>query len=92
MIGVCITETELRRNRTTLDPAAFITAGFIAIGRVQVHHSVFAVIYFVAMAAVIVLLDVLLLRDHFWWRLGTNISVVAGFALVYVLVLRHHFT
>lgn len=52
-------------------------------------HSVLTFLYFVVMAAVIVLVDELFLRDHFWARLGTNIAIVAVFGTVYMVFLRH---
>lgn len=55
-------------------------------------HEVFAVSYFVVMAAVIIGADVLFLRHHFWWRLWTNIGIVAVFALVYLLFLKGAFS
>jgi hypothetical protein len=37
-----------------------------------------------AMVALIVVVDVLFLRDHFWLRLTVNVGIVAVFAAVYV--------
>lgn len=54
-------------------------------------HEIFAVSYFVMMAAVIIAADVMFLRDYFWARLGTNIAIVAVFALVYLLFFRNTF-
>lgn len=54
-------------------------------------HEIFAVSYFVVMAAVMIAADVMFLRDHFWARLGTNIAIVAVFALVYLLFFRNTF-
>jgi hypothetical protein len=42
----------------------------------------------VAMVIVIVVVDVLFLRDRFWPRLVVNIGVVALAAVVYLTVLR----
>lgn len=53
------------------------------------EHDVMTVIYLVAMGALIIAIDALFLRDHFWWRLGTNVGIVTVFALVYVLFLRN---
>lgn len=52
-------------------------------------HSIFAVIYFLVMAGVIVAVDVLFLRDHVWIRLGVNIGIVVVFAAFYLLVFRN---
>lgn len=54
-------------------------------------HEIFAVFYFVVMAALIVGLDVLFLRDHFLARLGTNVGIVAVFAIAYLLFFRNAF-
>ena len=35
------------------------------------------------MAALIVTLDVLFLRDHFWLRLIVNVGIVSAFAALY---------
>lgn len=45
--------------------------------------------YLVIMGGLIITVDVLFLRDQFWARLATNISIVAVFALIYFFVLRH---
>ncbi len=39
--------------------------------------------YVLVMVAVIVGVDVLFLRHHFWARLGTNIGLVLVFAAIY---------
>jgi hypothetical protein len=49
-----------------------------------VPKNLFVVLYFVAMIAVIVGADLLLLRDHFWARLIVNIAIVVVFAVVYL--------
>ncbi len=54
-------------------------------------HDVAIAVYLVAMGALIIAVDVLFLRDHFWWRLGANIGIVAVFALGYLLFLRNVF-
>lgn len=54
-------------------------------------HEIFAAIYFVVMGAVIISADALFLREHFWWRLGANVGIVAVFALVYLVFLRDAF-
>ena len=37
----------------------------------------------IAMVALIVVLDVLFLREHFWLRLALNVGIVALFAALY---------
>ncbi|MBN9613705.1 MAG: hypothetical protein J0H64_09680 [Actinobacteria bacterium] len=54
-------------------------------------HDTFTVVYLVVMGAIIIATDVLFMRDHFWWRLGTNVGIVAVFALVYLIFLRDAF-
>lgn len=51
------------------------------------RHQLFNVLYVLAMAATIITVDVLL-RHHFWARLGTNIAIVAVFGAVHVVFLR----
>ena len=51
-------------------------------------HDVFIIVYLVVMVALIIGLDVALLRDHLWWRLMTNIGIVALFAVVYLVFFR----
>ena len=46
------------------------------------------VLYVVAMAAVIVGIDVLFFRDRFWERLTVNIGIVLVFAAFYFRFLR----
>jgi hypothetical protein len=41
------------------------------------------VLWVVAMAAVIVALDVLFFRHHFWLRFIVNVGVVSVFAVIY---------
>lgn len=55
-------------------------------------RAIFTVLYFVVMAAIIIGVDVLFLRNLLWPRLFTNIGIVVVFALVYLLFLRHLFT
>jgi len=57
-----------------------------------VKHTIFVVVYLVVMGGLIVTLDVLFLREHFWWRLGTNIGIVVVFAVAYLLWLKKVFT
>jgi len=47
-----------------------------------------AVLYVLAMVLVIVGVDVLFLRHHFWPRLIVNVVIVAVFATVYVRFLK----
>lgn len=54
-------------------------------------NVVFIIVYLVIMIGLIVGVDVLFLRDHFWWRLGVNIGIVALFAATYVAYFRHVF-
>jgi len=50
------------------------------------RHAV--TLYVVAMAAIIVGVDFLFLRDRFWERLAVNIGIVFVFAVFYLLFLR----
>jgi hypothetical protein len=43
----------------------------------------------VAMIVLIVVVDVLFLRDRFWPRLGVNVGIVALAAAVYLTFRRH---
>ena len=45
--------------------------------------------YVVAMIAVIVTVDVLIFRNHFWERLMVNIGIVLVFAAFYLRFLKH---
>jgi hypothetical protein len=40
------------------------------------------------MVAVVVGVDVLFLRQHFWWRLLANVGIVAVFAAIYFRFLK----
>ena len=42
-----------------------------------------------AMAAVVVVLDVLFFRGHFWDRLAANVGIVLVFVAFYFRFLRH---
>jgi hypothetical protein len=42
-----------------------------------------------AMIVLIVLVDVLFLRDRFWPRLAVNIGIVALAAVIYLAFVRH---
>jgi len=46
------------------------------------------VLYVLAMVAVVVVVDVLLLRHQFWPRLLVNIGIVVVFAAVYLRFLK----
>ena len=46
------------------------------------------VLYVLALVAVVVGVDVLLLRHHFWGRLIVNVAIVATFAAFYLRFLR----
>lgn len=48
-----------------------------------------AVLYVLAMAAVIVGVDVVFFRNRFWERLLANIGIVLVFAAFYLRFLRH---
>ena len=47
------------------------------------------VLYVLVMVAVIVTVDVLFLRHHFWWRLASNVGIVLVFGTVYLSFLKH---
>lgn len=49
-----------------------------------------SVIYVVAMIAVIVALDVLVFRHHFWARLAVNVGIVLVFLGFFYRFLYHH--
>jgi hypothetical protein len=46
------------------------------------------VLYVLAMVGVVVGVDLLFLRHHFWARLITNIGIVLVFAVVYLRFLK----
>ncbi|MDH6283700.1 hypothetical protein [Prescottella agglutinans] len=46
------------------------------------------VLYVLAMVAVVVAVDVLFLRDHFWARLIVNIGIVVTFGAFYLKFLK----
>ena len=48
-----------------------------------------AVPYVVAMIAIIIMVDVLIFRNHFWERLIVNIGIVLVFVAFYLRVLKH---
>ena len=47
-----------------------------------------AILYVAVMAAIIIAVDYLLLRGHFWARLAVNIAVVLVFAAFYFEFLK----
>jgi hypothetical protein len=54
----------------------------------KMGRQVAAVLYVVAMAAVIVGVDFMFFRDRFWERLAVNIGIVLVFAAFYFRFLR----
>jgi hypothetical protein len=46
-------------------------------------------LYVVAMAAVVVGVDVLFIRGHFWERLAVNVGIVLVFGAFYFRFLHH---
>ncbi len=52
-------------------------------------RAIIAVPYVVAIGAVIVAVDVLIFRNHFWERLMVNIGIVLVFAALYLRFLKH---
>jgi uncharacterized membrane protein len=48
-----------------------------------------AVLYVVAMIAVIVTVDALIFRNHFWERLMVNVGIVLVFVAFYLRFLKH---
>jgi hypothetical protein len=53
-----------------------------------VGRPVGAVLYLLAMVAIVVGVDVLFFRHHFWERLIVNVAIVAVFAAFYLAVLK----
>lgn len=47
-----------------------------------------AALYVVLMAAVIVAIDILFFRNHFWERLAVNVGIVLVFAAFYFRFLK----
>lgn len=47
------------------------------------------ILYVAAMAAVVVGVDVLFFRNHFWERLASNVGIVLIFAAFYLRFLHH---
>jgi len=52
-------------------------------------RSMIAAPYVVVMIAVIIAIDVLVFRNHFWGRLLVNIGIVLVFAAFYLRFLKH---
>ena len=52
------------------------------------RHPAATVLYVLAMAAVVVGVDVLFFRHHFWERLIVNVGIVLVFAAFYFRFLR----
>jgi hypothetical protein len=48
-----------------------------------------AAIFIVLMVAVIVAVDMLFLRNHFWERLAANVGIVLVFIAVYLRFIKH---
>ncbi|HLX19147.1 MAG TPA: hypothetical protein VKR23_03250 [Gaiellaceae bacterium] len=48
-----------------------------------------AVVYVLAMAGVVVAVDVLFFRGHIWERLAANVGIVLVFAAFYLRFLHH---
>jgi hypothetical protein len=46
-------------------------------------------LYVLAMAAVVVGMDVLFFRNHFWQRLAANVGIVLVFGAFYFRFLQH---
>ena len=52
-------------------------------------RSATGVLYVIAMVALVVVVDVLFFRGHFWERLAVNVGIVLVFASIYFRFLRH---
>ena len=55
---------------------------------IEMHKSIYVVIFVVVLIAVIVSLDLLFFRHHFWERLMSNIGIVLVFAAFYLRFLK----
>lgn len=53
------------------------------------RHSAAGLLYAVVTIVVVVGVDVLFFRGHFWGRLAANIAIVVVFAAFYFKFLRH---
>jgi len=54
-----------------------------------VSKPVASALFVVAMAAVVVAVDVLFFRGHFWERLAANVGIVLVFVAFYFRFLHH---
>ena len=52
------------------------------------NKQIAVVVYVVAMAAIIVAVDLAFFRHRFWERLTVNIGIVLAFAAFYLIFLR----
>ena len=71
------------RGHVKLPAAARLT------GNAEMNRQVAGVLYAVAMAAVIVGVDVAFFRNRFWERLAVNIGIVLVFGAFYFKFFRH---
>jgi len=55
----------------------------------EMNRQAAIVIYVAAMAAVIVGVDIMFFRNHFWERLTVNVGIVLVFGAFYWRFLRH---
>jgi hypothetical protein len=55
----------------------------------EMGRPIAVVLYVVAMASIIVVVDVALFRDRFWERLMVNVGIVLVFGAFYLRFLRH---
>jgi hypothetical protein len=53
-----------------------------------VRSQAAVVLYVLALVAVVVGVDVLFLRHHFWARLLVNVGIVGAFAALYLTLLK----
>ena len=56
---------------------------------IEMGRQVAGVLYAVAMATVIVGVDLAFFRNHFWARLMANLGIVSVFGAFYLRFLRH---
>jgi hypothetical protein len=54
-----------------------------------VGRPAIGVLYVIAMAAIVVGVDVLFFRGHFWGRLAVNVGIVLVFGAFYFRFLHH---
>jgi len=55
-----------------------------------VGRQVGVVLYVLVMVGLVVGVDILFLRHHFWPRLIVNVGIVAVFVVVYLTFLKRH--